>query len=136
MAGRQGDRRYEFVDALVEIGVAELRKTGAVPDDQAKDLMLQIAQDLCARYARTVMYIPSLLDLELTKRNKEIWREYGQPGEGPMGARAWTPARVAELAVKYQLTTVQIYTIVKRMHQAEVGRLQGQLPGLDVGEGS
>lgn len=130
MGRKGGDRRYQFVDALVEVGGAEL-VTAGMPAEQARDVMLGVAQQLCARYARTLMYIPTMLDIELTRRDQEIWEKYGQDGAGPFGARKYTSARVAELAVEYQRTTVQIYNIVRLMHQREVGARQGQLPGLE-----
>jgi len=131
MGRKAGDRRYQFVDALVEVGVAELGAT-AVPAEEARDLMLRIAEALCHRYARTLMYIPTMLDLELTRRDKAIYLAYGQPGPGPNGARAWTSARIAELSVEYRLTTVQIYSIVRRAVQRETADRQGQLPGLEA----
>lgn len=131
MGRKGGDRRYQFVDALVEVGVAALLKAG-MPADHARDVMLEVAQALCSRYARTLMYIPTMLDIELTRRDKEIFAKYSQPGAGPHGARAWTSARIAELSVEYQLTTVQIYAIVRRALQQEQARNQAQLPGLEV----
>lgn len=128
MARNGREKPLQFVAALVEIGMRELLAAGLAEEAKAREVMRQIAFSLCDRYARTVMYIPADLEFELTQRDQEIWREYG---ESSPTAHKYSPARVAELANKHHLTTVQIYAVVARMRKIELKARQGQLPGFD-----
>lgn len=131
MGRKSRDKLYQFVDALVETGTRALVADKAVEDpDRARELMREIAHAICNQYARSVLYVPADLEFALTKRDAEIWAKYGQDGDD--GARRFSPARVAQLADEYQLTTVQIYCICKLMHRREIEGRQGRLPGIEV----
>lgn len=93
--------------------------------------MRHIAQEVCWRNAKTIIYVPEALDFVLTKRDEKIWAEYQQDGPGPNGAGKFTGARVEELAIEYKLTVQQIYNIIRLMRRREVAERQGVLPGLE-----
>jgi hypothetical protein len=126
---RGSDKKlYQFVDALVATGVAELVKTLKLDEEKARDVMRDVAHSICFQYARSYMYVPADLQFELGKRDEEIWRKYGEPG--PAGVRPFSPQRVAQLAEEHTLTTVRIYSIVKAMMQRDLAARQGTLDGL------
>lgn len=133
--GRKGNRKLlQFVDALVATGVREIVKAygadGAPADEEkAREVAMRIAQSICFQYARQIMYVPANLELKLSARDEEIWREYGQ--DGPDGARKYTPERLAQLAAKHELTMGHLYCIVRQMQRREIASRQGRLPGLE-----
>lgn len=123
--GRKGnDKVYALVDDLVNIGTLELGAIG-VAGDKAQDTMRNIANALCFRYARTILYVPANLQLQLGKRDELIYQQYGQ--DGPDGARKFSAQRVAQLAEDYKLTTVHVYAIIKLMTSREAAKRQGSL---------
>lgn len=126
---RKGDPRlYAFVDALVATGVRDLVAALAIDEVVASELMRDIAHSICIQYARTYLYVPVDMEFDLTARDKEIWKKYG---EDSASARKFTSARVAELSAEYRVTTVQIYCIVSRKKQRELRSRQGSLPGIE-----
>lgn len=123
--GRKGnDKVYALVDDLVNIGTAELGTIGITPD-KAQDTMRNIANALCFRYARTILYVPANLQLQLGKRDEQLHQQYGQ--DGPDGARKYSAQRVAQLAEEYKLTTVHVYAIIKLMASRDAAKRQGTL---------
>ncbi|MDO9094482.1 MAG: Mor transcription activator family protein [Rubrivivax sp.] len=117
----------EFVDDLVRIGTAELNGKFKLPEADCRVVMASITDQIVTLYARTTMYVPA----GFGPRNKAIWDKYQQNSQT---ASAFTQDRVAELAVEYQLTTRQIYSILAVMKHAEMARRQSQLPGFDSPE--
>ena len=77
-----------------------------------------------------MIYVPEDLDFELTKRDELIWAAYQT--DGPDGARKFSPVRVEQFAREHNLTTQQIYNIIRLMKRLEVAERQGVLPGLEV----
>ena len=131
MGRKSRQKLYQFVDALVETGTRALVADATIEDpDRARELMREIAHAICNQYARSVLYVPADLEFALSKRDAEVWAKYGQ--DGPDGARRYSPARVAQLAEEYKLTTVQIYCICKLMQRRELEGRQGRLPGIEV----
>lgn len=131
MPGRTGRRRpYQLVDDMVTVGSKELSEQLAVPAEQAREVMRQIAHQVCYLNAKCVIYVPEDLDFELSQRDVQIWEQYQQ--DGPDGARKFTAHRVEQLAHDYNLTTQQIYNIVRLMRRREVADRQGVLPGLEA----
>lgn len=128
--GRKSTKKlYAFVDALVATGVRELSKGLVTDEDQAREVMREIAQSICFQYARSIMYVPADLEFQLAKRDLVILEKYGQ--DGPDGVRKFTPMRVAQLSDEYKLTVAHIYCIIRVMHKREIEGRQGRLPGLD-----
>lgn len=121
---RRDDEAGEFVSDLVRLGVEQLVTQLQLPADAAGRVMRQIADAVCAEYARRHIYVPVAYD----PRNREIVRKYH---ESSRSARACTPARIKELAAEYALTWRQIYSILKDHREAEFALRQGVLPGLD-----
>ena len=105
--GRKGnDKVYALVDDLVNIGTVELGTIG-ITLEKAQDAMRNIANALCFRYARTILYVPANLELQLGRRDEQIYQQHGQ--DGPDGARKYSAQRVAQLAEEHKLTTVHVY---------------------------
>jgi len=117
----------EFVDDLVRIGTAELTTKLKLPEADCRVAMASITDQIVTLYARTTMYVPA----GFGSRNKAIWDKYQQNSQT---ASAYTQDRVAELAIEYQLTTRQIYSILAVMKHAEMARRQSHLPGFDGSE--
>lgn len=134
--GRKGNEKlYALVDDLVSIGERDLVTALGISQELARDLMRTIAHSLCMLYARSYMYVPVDMEFELSRRDKEIWRKYGE--DSPT-ARKFTPARIAELAAEYAITTVQVYCIVRLMlgrekadRAREMAERQAVLPGIE-----
>lgn len=132
MAGRPGRKRpYQLVDDMVTVGAKELMEQLQVPEERAKELMRQIAHQVCYLNARCIIYVPAALDFQLSQRDEQIWAAYQQDGPPPTCARKYSAARVEELAAEHHLTAVQIYNIIRLMKRCEVASRQGVLPGLD-----
>ena len=125
--GRKGIRQvHQFVDHLVAAGVAEITGNGLADLDKAREVATLIAHRICFQYARTEMYVPAVLELELTKRDQQIWDLYH--ADSP-GARRCTTARISELAAQFALTERQIYSILTLQREREIAARQAQLPG-------
>jgi len=130
VSGRQGRKRpYQLVEDIVSVGAQALMEQLSVPDEQAKELMRQIAHEVCFRNARCLIYVPEALDFMLTKRDEDIWAEYQL--DGPSGARKFSAARVEQLAEQHRLTSTQIYNIVRLMKKREINARQATIPGLE-----
>lgn len=127
---------YAFVDALVATGTREIVRAGLVTTEakgtdeaKAREVAHEIAKSICFQYAKSIMYVPVDLELQLSQRDDEIWRQYGQ--DGPDGTRKFSPGRVAQLAEDHNLTVAHVYAIVKAVHLREIASRQGVLPGLE-----
>lgn len=129
---KSNDKLYQFVDALVATGAAELQKSLGTSEEKARDVMRSVAHSICFQFARSYMYVPLDLQFQLSKRDEDIWAEYGR--DGPDGAGKYTPQRIAQIAESRQLTTQHLYCIVRMMHKREIESRQGRLPGIDPAE--
>lgn len=129
--GRKSTKKlYQFVDALVVTGAREIIKAKLTSDEvRAREVARDIAQAICAQYARTIMYVPADLEFQLSQRDQVIWEKYSQDGSD--GARKFTSTRVAQLSEEYQLTVAHIYCIVRLVQRREMASRQGRLPGLE-----
>jgi Mor family transcriptional regulator len=126
--GRKGDQRLrQFIDDLVAIGVAELTSDGSIDGAAARALATRIAHRLCFEYGRTQMYIPAVIELELTERDAEIYRKYGDDSPN---ARRFTHARLRELAAEYNLTERHLYNVLALARRRDIQARQPDLPGL------
>jgi len=125
MGRKSNEKLYQFVDALISTGAREIKQSLGVDEDKARALMREIAHSICFQYARSYMYVPADLEFQLTKRDEEIWQEYGQ--DGPDGARKYSPQRIAQIADARRLTTQHLYCIVRIMQKRELASRQGQL---------
>jgi Mor family transcriptional regulator len=116
---RKGKRSpTELVTRLVDIGSAKLTKELGASGEAARQLMRDIAHELCREYGGTPMYIPKDADYMRDVRDEAIWAEF----DG---------TNVLDLATKYDLTAVQIYCIVKMMRAKHSSRSQPRLPGFE-----
>ena len=113
--GRSGATRTSaFIDDLVGIGCAELDRVG-FDKDKAGAVMLAVADAVCFRYARSILYVPANLEAFRGPRDQQIFQQHGQ--DGPEGASKYSAHRVAQLAEEHQMTTVHIYAILKKEAQ-------------------
>ena len=130
MPGRTGRRRpHELIEEMVTIGAKALVDQLQVPEAQARELMRQVAHEVCFTFAKNTIYIPEDLDFVLTQRDEQIWAAY--QSEGPDGVRPYTAGRVEQLAFEHSLSTQQIYNIIRLAKRREVAERQGVLPGMD-----
>lgn len=130
MAGRRGRKRpYQLVDDIVTVGARALVAQLQLPEEQAQEMMRQIAHEVCFLNAKNIIYVPEALDFELSKRDIKIWADYQV--DGPEGATKFTAARVEQLADEHKLTVQQIYNIIRLMKKREIAGRQGVLPGLE-----
>ena len=113
-----------FIECLVSIGTDQLQAGLGLPVNKAEPLMRAVAERVCQAYARRLIYVPVAWD----PRNRAIVEKYGRQGPA---ARAYTAARIDELAVEYQLTPRRIEQIVAEARNADFAARQGRLPGLD-----
>jgi Mor family transcriptional regulator len=106
------EKLTRFVDSMVEIGARQLVETLQIDSDQAATAMRMVAHEFCKVYARTLVYIPMDVQVEMSLRDQKIWAEYG---EERASSRKYSPARVEELAAAYEMTTTHIYNITRLM---------------------
>lgn len=133
MPGRTGRKRpHQIVDDLVTVGSKALVDQLGAAETMARELMRQIAHEFCFMNAKNVIYIPEDLDFELTQRDEKIWAAYQQ--DGPDGVRKFSGPRVEQLAFEHQLSTQQIYNILRLAKRREVATRQGVLPGMELSE--
>lgn len=114
----------EFVVAVEEIAAQEVSATvPALAADVIEALGRRIALGICARYARTQLYVPAAVALlHNGPRNLEIWQAYHQ--DGPDGARAYSGARVNQIARQHRLTARQVQSIIKRLRDRDIADWQ------------
>lgn len=105
------DKLPAFVEDLKAHGVKTLTAAYGLSEAAATAAMLRIAEDVCAQYARTHIYVPIYDAPALLRRDSEIEEAVGQ--NGPRGARRHTPSRVREVAVHWRLTECQVYNILR-----------------------
>lgn len=135
---RKGDAKVpEFVESVVNIGTEQLTALLGTSEEDGRAAMRVIAHEICKHHARSLLYIPLDIEVELSARDEAIWKEYAQ--DTPT-ARRNTHDRVAELAVKYRKTNNQIYCILRLMRfrekaaaEAEFASRQGVLQLVDEG---
>lgn len=128
----KGDRRvFAFIEAVEQIAGSEVSKTvPTLPPDAVSELARRIALSICARHARTHLYVPVAIEmLQNGPRNRQIWDAYKQPG--PDGARPYSLARVAQISDQHRLTVRQVHAILKQMRELEVVARQVALPGFE-----
>lgn len=136
--GRKGQKKlYQFVDALESTSIREMLVAGVVTDEsKAREVARQIAKSICFQYAKSIMYVPADLQVELGERDKKIWEQYSV--DGPDSARKFTPVRVSQLAEQHNLTVAHIYCIVRialrekrEAERRDADSRQGRIPGLE-----
>lgn len=119
---------FEYVAELVESGQEVLTQELGLPSERAHQVMLEVAKAVCFRHAKSTVYIPEAAGLANLARNAGIWSEYQQDNPEAPYTKKFTPARAMELAVKHDLSTQQIYNIIRGERQHEVNQRQGSLP--------
>lgn len=125
---RRKDRARSFRDDLVTQSCRTVQKMLGADEKTALEVGQAIARAVCDMYAKTYMYVPSNRDIELEERAARIWAAYSTDTDE---ARKFTLAKVEELAKEHDLSTVQIYNIIRHVHREEVSKRQLGLPGLD-----
>ncbi len=118
----------DIVEAGLSVLMADLADKG-MTEELARQLMRQVAREVCVRNAKCIVYIPDSLDFALEERDREIWAAYQQPG--PTGSRPFTGERIQDLAEQYGLSLQMVYRIISWAKKAEVAERQANLPGID-----
>ena len=138
--GRKGrDKVLEFIDTTVALGQRVLASELKLDDQRAREVATLIVHQIVFTYGKTYMYVPEAIDIELTKRDEEIWVKYNR--DGPVAgdrpyAKKFSRDRVEELAAEYGLCTVQIYNILRLQYQRQVADRQGTLAGFEEPDSS
>lgn len=102
-----------FISSLIAIGAARLAaRLPMLGSDQAAAVMAEVADDLCANFGRTELYIPARCADEREARNAGICAQYAE--DGPDGVRGMTAERAAQLAKNHRLSVRQMRTILSR----------------------
>lgn len=121
---------HEFVADLVGAGTGVLAAELSLDPIKARDVMLQVARAVCARNAKSLVYIPEAVSLMNLTRNALIWAAYQTDGPPPSCTRKFSPARAQELAIEHDLSPQQIYNIIAEQRALELDGVQPELPGL------
>ena len=115
-----GDTETEVKDkwpALI-VEIIDLLKTARVSqgatEDQAKSEALDLTELLCKTFGGMQVYLPKGRQLEVAVRNKKIWNDF-------------TGDNVPNLTIKYDLTQVRIYEILKEQRQLHIKSKQDDM---------
>lgn len=112
-----GRRLNELIDKIVSVGSAALVAQLGADTERARDLMRDVAHDVCAEVGGGPIYVGKDVRFGESKRNSEIFRKWR------------SGALVVELARDHGLTTARVYHIIKLERDADRAKRQGQLPG-------
>lgn len=116
-----------FVSSLVAIGAARLATCmPAIDGDQARQVMGEVADELCLQFARTELYIPAGAANKRAARDAAMRRQHAE--DGPGGVRRGTAARAAQLARQYGLSVRRVRSIVAASRAAGDGGTQCKVP--------
>ena len=98
--GRKGTQRSaELISRLVEIGAATLVEQLAVPEQQAREAMREVAHKLANEYGGAFMYVPKDQEFALDKRDLQIFE------------RLERGSNVYDVARDHGLTERQVYSV-------------------------
>lgn len=134
MGRKQREKILQFIDDLVAQATRVMTTSLGIQEESAKRAATDIAHAMCCQYGKSYMYVPTDLDFQLSDRDHELYRKYGE--DGPVDgrgifARRYTRDRVDQLAAEYGLTSQQVYNIIRLMKRLELKERQGVLPGLE-----
>lgn len=101
-----------FCESMVQVAKAEIMSTVSLPEAQARDIAINVAQRICTIYGGQSFYIPTSMAPGCNPRNDEIVRKYGAPAQCETSSRPFTGQRIDELALEYKLTIRAIRTIL------------------------
>lgn len=97
------------------LGAPLLRSKLAANEADAHAVMQEIAQAVCSKWARTVLYVPAAVGLDIDRRNEAIFAAYGQ--DGPDGVKKFSGERIQQLASEFQLTPAHLYMVFKAVRR-------------------
>jgi len=107
-----------FVKEATEIIKTELMESLGIPEPQAQEVAREVTHSICVRFARNDIYIPIDSQFEASKRDFEIYE-------------AWKGHNMDDLVTRFELSSVQIYKIIKRVRAAHRAKTEPQLPGFE-----
>lgn len=113
-----GRRVNELIDKMVSVGAAALVSELGADIEAARELMRDVAHDVCVELGGGPVYLSKDIRFELTKRDLQMFEEWRA------GATAVDQAR------KYRLTVARVYQIIKACRDTDRAKRQLQLPGL------
>ena len=118
MSRKGGKRTSELVLRLVDLGVPELVEQFGVTEQQAREVMREIAHNLARHYGGQFMYVPKDQEFGLTKRDMLIYERL-------------TAGNVHDLAQEFGLTVRQVYSINSHVRDQVIRKRQNPLPGFE-----
>lgn len=118
---RSKPRTSEIIQRLVDIGTGRLAEDAGLEAGRARFVMREIAHALCLEYGGNEVYVPKDLELQLDKRDLQIWERF-------KGDNTW------QLAAEFGLTERQIRYICAVMRKRSTALNQMELPGLQEPE--
>jgi Mor family transcriptional regulator len=105
-----------FVSTCTDLIKRELIASLGISESKAEEAAREATHAVCSVFAKQNVYIPENRQVELSKRDCELWE-------------CFTGSNIEELGVKFDLSSVQVYKIVERMRQAAKARQEPRLPG-------
>lgn len=103
MAKATGDELYEFLTRQIISSIA--KHFGSEMQSIAAEVANEVCDELVGEWGGTAIYLPRRLLATMSKRNEQIFREFGAGG-------------CRELARKYGLSEMRIHQIISA-HRAE-----------------
>jgi Mor family transcriptional regulator len=125
---RQDLKLHEYVAELRAVAMQVLADELGIEPQRADRVAMAIVRGVCQRNAKSVVYIPEASSLDRAVRNAVIWAEYQENGRVPPFTKAFTAARVDELAAKHDLTPQMVYAILRDQRAGEIAERQAELP--------
>lgn len=117
----QNGKTQLFIGNLTDVAAKAMIGRGIAAPELAQSVGREIAIDMCKMYARTHLYIPAAIDItqNLSERNREILNAYERSSPT---ARAFTSARVEEIAKGYELSEAYVYELLREVHNSVNGK--------------
>lgn len=110
------ERVATFARELAEISAREIAGELKLPPDQAADLGLRIASQVCAEYAGELIYIPTGLAVRIDERDQAMyafWRANGK--------------NIVATAKHFGVVVKTAYQRIRMVQAADYARRQGGL---------
>lgn len=114
MSHGQKHRATELLEDLADQVCSLMTQKLKLNKAQAKEIGQDVADHIASHWGGQSLYIPQGLSSKLSKRDLEIYAKFNGTNHN-------------QLAKEYHVSVVWIYALVKRVHQEEVRKKQGDL---------
>lgn len=115
---RMRGRATAFVVSCVDVLKARLTKDLYLSEAAAATMAREMAHEICAANARSLIYIPADIEFDLSDRDRQIYAEFNG-------------RNMQQVVAKYKITPQWVYAIVKKVRKEELAARQSNLPGID-----